>query len=392
MLSKPKIAIVHAFFKADCKGGGEKLILQIREKYSADLYVGGYDDLSWGKHLRAKDYYANKTWDPRFGFEYFHIDSKIPVWRQLKRQFYFLFSSKIKKLTGYDLVIFSGNIGFLQRRLKHLINKAKTKTKLVTYVHTPPRPFTDQFETRLKKIPVILHPLVKFFRSWLITEYKKDLQVMDLIIANSENIKKRLAKFTKVEANTVIFPLVETDKFKYLGQENYYFSYGRLELLKRIPLILEAFRDMPNKKLIIASGGPLADYVKDFIKKNQLKNIIYEGLVTQTRLRELVGKCIAGVYIPVDEDAGMTQVEIMSAGKPVIGVAEGGLLETIINDKTGILISKNPSKEDLIKAVTKMTKKKAKEMQKACQEQAQNYSPKKFYIKMDKALNTILKT
>jgi len=391
----PKIAIVHAFFKADCKGGGEKLILQMREHYGADLMVGGYDQKSWGKD-NTDDYYAQKTHDERFKFDYLHKDSKIPIWKQLKRQLFFLFSPKINRLLNYDFVIFSGNIGFFPRRLKkkiqqrekYLNNQPESQLKvpkLVTYVHTPPRPFTDQFTKRLAKLPVFLRPLAKLLKKYVITNYQKDSEVMDLIIANSKNIKARLKKYCNVKADEVIFPIVQTKQFTYQSTQDYFLSYGRLENLKRIPLILEAFKDLPNQKLIIASGGPLKNYVQNFIKTHNLKNVSYEGIVSDERLRELVGNCRAGVYIPENEDAGMTQVEFISAGKPVIGVKEGGLIETLIDQKTAFLIPANPSKEDLIKAIEKMTPKKAKSMKKACLEQSKKFGHKIFFGKLDQA-------
>jgi len=80
---------------------------------------------------------------------------------------------------------------------------------------------------------------------------------------------------------------------------------------------------MKNKKLVICSTGPLHNWFEEQIKMRNLDNILFEGFVSDERLSELIGNCYAGIYIPVDEDFGMTQIELMAAGKPVIGVEEG---------------------------------------------------------------------
>lgn len=127
---KPKVAIFHHFLKGDCKGGGEKLILQMREYYEADLWIGGVDLSVWGKQNVSKDPdFVGKVWDERFGFFYLHQESEIPIWRHIKRQLFFAFSPKIKELLKYDLVIFSfGNIAFVPQRLAKM-NSQKFKIK-----------------------------------------------------------------------------------------------------------------------------------------------------------------------------------------------------------------------------------------------------------------------
>lgn len=125
--TKPKVAIFHHFLKGDCKGGGEKLILQMREYYEADLWVGGVDLAVWGKQNILKDPdFVGKVWDSRFKFFYLHEESQIPIWRHIKRQIFFAFSPKIKELANYDLVIFSfGNIAFVPQRLAKMKKQQK---------------------------------------------------------------------------------------------------------------------------------------------------------------------------------------------------------------------------------------------------------------------------
>lgn len=385
---KLKIAIFHAFFKGDCKGGGEKLVLQLRNDLKADLWLGAIDTESWSRD--GQDWFSRQAWDANYKLFYLHGDSKVKIWKQIKRQLYFLFSPMADQLNDYDVIIFSGNVGFIPRRLKNF------KGKKIMYCHTPPRPITDQFEKRLAKFPSLLQPLVRFGRDLLVWQYKQDCKQFDLIIANSENIKNRLQKYCSVQADIVIPPPVDTDRFENLGQKDYYISYARLEDLKRIKILVEAFKRLSNKKLIVCSSGPLKDWLIEKIKSENLKNIEYKGIVSDQELSLLVGNSIAGIYIPENEDAGITQCEIMAAGKPVIGSNEGGLVETIIDGKTGVLIQtlKNDKflpdeqiTQNLIEAITQMTTKKALSMAKDCQLQGKKYDQKFFFERMQKVIN-----
>ena len=276
--------------------------------------------------------------------------------------------------------------------------------KTIAYIHTPPRGFCDQWETNLvkfqHKLPFflkpffpIVKPILELFKSFVLNQFSASLNSIDHIITNSENIKNRTQKYLQIQADSVIYPAVDTTKFHFLGQDSahYYHSHCRLEELKRIPLIIKAFEEMPNKNLVITSGGPLENWIKNEIKTKNLKNITFRGRVSDTELFEIMGNCVAGIMIPVDEDAGITQIEFLAAGKPVIGVTEGGLLETIAENLTGILIPKNPSIDDLKTGITKMTPEFALSLRENCQNSAKEYDSSVFFKKLDKVIANLLK-
>jgi glycosyltransferase involved in cell wall biosynthesis len=377
-----KIAILHAFFKHDCKGGGEKLIFEIRNYYNADLFAGGVAIEVWNPENAKTDSFVAELYNPKYNFDYLHTESLTRIWGKIKRQLYFAFSPKINLLKNYDIVIFSGNIGLVPQRLKKGAGK---KPKLITYCHTPPRPFTDQLQTKIKGKNPIYQFLFKNFAKLVRWQYKKDLQQMDLIICNSKNTQKRLLDYIGLKSE-VVFPAVNTQRFQFIKSGDYFISYARLEEIKRIKLIVNAFAQIPDKKLVICSTGPLKSWIKEQIETRNLTNITFEGLVSDQRLAELVGGCLAGIYIPVDEDAGITQCEIMSAGKPVIGVNEGGLIETIIDGKTGLMLPAKPTEKDLIQAVQKLTPSLALSMKDDCINQAKKFDTKVFFEKTDKLL------
>jgi glycosyltransferase involved in cell wall biosynthesis len=379
-----KIAIFHAFFKN--RGGAEMLVFDLRNYFQADLWTGAIrlDLFSPDK----TDSFSQNLFDPRYKLIYLDRDGTRPGLLHLRRQWNFLFNPKIKHLLDYDTVIFSGNIFWVIQRLRKMrdrLNPGKTtpKPKLVVYCHTPPRPFTDRQTEFLAKLPALFRPLYKLLGCLVRHFYRQELLAADLVITNSFNTQQRLKHYIGLDSE-VIFPGVHVERFRYLRTEDFFLSYSRLEETKRIPMIVEAFAQMPDKKLVICSSGPLQSWVESQIESRGLKNITFEGMVTDQRLAELVGSCLAGIVIPVNEDAGITQVELMAAGKPVIGVNEGGLKETIIDQQTGILIPENPEVEDLIKAVKEMTSERAWQMKSASQKHAQQFATKVFFKKMKK--------
>lgn len=102
-------------------------------------------------------------------------------------------------------------------------------------------------------------------------------------------------------------------------------------------------------------------------------------------LRELIRGAIATIYVPIDEDFGMSPVESMACGTPVIGVNDGGLKESIIDGKTGILINPRCVPEDIQEAVQKITT--MKDLSTACIERASDFGLKKFEQQLRLALS-----
>jgi len=178
----------------------------------------------------------------------------------------------------------------------------------------------------------------------------------------------------------VVYPPCETEHFIWQGQEDFYLSTARLDSLKRVDLIVKAFIKMPGKKLVVTSGGPELGKLKRLAC--DASNVSFTGWVGEGELQRLVGNSIATIYVPKEEDFGMSPVESMSAGKPVIGVAEGGLLETVVDKETGFLLRPDPREEDIIGAIRKMDGSMALEMRGACEERAQQFDVKIFIEKM----------
>ena len=219
-------------------------------------------------------------------------------------------------------------------------------------------------------------------------------------MANSENVKSRLQNLVGRQNAVVVYPPIDTEKFQHTlsfpprvkardklrreSRNDYYLSFAPLVDLKRVSDIARAFqqlsdpanKDGASKKLIVASGGPELEKIQRLA--HGFDNIKITGFVSDEELVGLVGNCIATIYIPVDEDFGMSPLEAASAGKPTIGVNDGGLRETIIHKKTGYLIPKDYKIDDLIAAVNWLTPARAAAFAGDCKRQAENFSKEKF--------------
>ncbi len=363
-MNNKKVLIIHDRFQY--RGGGERLILTMAKALSADIATE-----YWGEDSFLRDEAPQQL---------FVLDEGEPpaiVWRYFRAHFNFYFKTK-KFIKDYDIVIFSGN-----NCLTASFNLPK-KVPKIFYCHTPVRYVYDLLKLRREEEKNFLKKFIYYdIGKWFIrTVYNLGLNRMNRVISNSKNVQSRLEKFCIIKSE-VIYPPIDTHKFQWLGQGDYYLSFARLDPLKRIDDIIRAFQQMPDKKLIISSGGIELDQLKKLAQG--FDNISILGWVDDSKLVDLVGNAIASIYIPIDEDAGMTQIESMSAGKPCVVVDDGGLPESIIDGKTGIIIPKNYEISDIINAVERLIPDVASGMKDDCVNRAEEFS-KEIFIEKIKAI------
>jgi glycosyltransferase involved in cell wall biosynthesis len=212
------------------------------------------------------------------------------------------------------------------------------------------------------------------------------------ITAPSLNVQKRIKKYYNRESKIIFHP-IEVQKFYYSPEKNYWLDVGRIDPYKRIEIQMKAFQKLPNEKLIII-GDSSAGNKKYFtnLKKNSPKNITFLGpIYKKNKLIELYSECKGFIATALNEDFGMTPVEAMACGKPVIAPNEGGYKETVINGKTGILID-DINEEKLIEAIEKINKELEENPDKykeACIAQAKKFDTQEFIRKIKEE---ILKT
>jgi len=261
--------------------------------------------------------------------------------------------------------IFSGSLSLLAHK--------QIAGPKILYCHTPPRLLYDQRDFYFSQTAFLNRPAMMVLMYLYQKVYEDAVRAMDIIIANSENVQKRIKQYLSADS-VVVYPPCDTTGFEWLGQEDYYLSTARPDLLKRVDVIVKAFLKMPDKKLVVVSGGSELGRIRKLAQ--DALNIKILGWVDEKRLAQLTGKCIATIYIPKDEDFGMSPVESMAAGKPVIGVAEGGLLETVKEGEPGILINVSQFYEVVIQAVMKMTPAREKRCAQIVKTGHPNFEPK----------------
>lgn len=156
---------------------------------------------------------------------------------------------------------------------------------------------------------------------------------VDHFIAISDFIVKRIWKVYRRES-LVVYPPVDTDAFNlYLEKEDFYLTASRMVPYKKIDMIVQAFREMPNKKLVIIGDGPDFKKVQKIIDK--APNIELLGFQEFDVLKDYMQRAKAFVFA-AEEDFGITPLEAQACGTPVIAYGKGGALETIVDQVTGI--------------------------------------------------------
>ena len=353
---KNKTVILHDTFLY--KWGGERLILMMGKALGADIASGFFSKGSFD---------LRKEW---FKGEMISVSDEIFAkgFRHIKLKLAFLFKTRFLK--EYENVIFSWDC-------ISAVRNCRADQKKIYYCHTPPRYLYDLKENYLKKVPLLLRPLFLVISYIFRKMYESDIVKMDLVLTNSKNTQKRIKDFLGIDSQ-VLYPPVDLKEFSYQWQHDYYLSFARLSDAKRVDRIVEAFKKLPEKKLIVIYGenDPQKQKIMDLAKG--FKNIRLITLPGNRGFTSYVGNSIATIYVPVDEDFWMSPIESMAAGKPVIGVDDGGLKETIINWETWILIWKDAKVEELREAIEKLTPEIAHDMREKSETRAQDFSLEAF--------------
>lgn len=333
-----KIALVHDYIKE--YGGAERVLRVLADMYPrAPIYTA----------FRIK----GSTCDRQFSDKRI-IESKLSfilkVWN-LYSPLRFLTPAVWGSfdLSGYDVVIASSS-WYITRGFK-----TGPKTKVVCYCHTPPRWLygyeTSVGFTKYKLVKAYALVVGHFMR---IYDFKSSRKV-NLWIANSENVRKRIKKFYRVNSR-IIHPPVEVEKIKKatknLKKENYFLIVSRLVGAKGIEEAVLAFKNSGYELKIVGESHGFSK-VNESLKKISGDNISFLGRVNDRDLYELYGEAKGFIALARDEDFGMTVVEAQAAGTPVIAFNGGGFKESVIDGVTGILIN-DTDKKTIDKAVNKL--------------------------------------
>lgn len=212
---------------------------------------------------------------------------------------------------------------------------------------------------------IILAPLLFLMRKIDINHSKRP----DFIISNSLFIKGWIKKNYDLDSK-VIYPPVDTKLFKFQkSKQDYFITSARLEPYKRVDLLVKAFNKTQETLYIIGDGS-----MKKKLIKIANRNIRFFDFLEPKDVMKLVSKAKAFVHAGI-EDFGIAPVEAQSTGTPVIAYNKGGLSETVIDGKTGILFN-SQSADAILEALNRF--KKTKFNFRKISEHAERFSEENF--------------
>jgi glycosyltransferase involved in cell wall biosynthesis len=310
-VSAPPRTTAMVYDKLDVYGGGERVLEQMLNLYPQSDICVAVDVMKEAD----RGFLRGKTPITTFA-------QNLPFVKHRHRQFLLLLMFAIEQLdlSDYELVL-SGSASIA----KGVITGPDQLH--ISYVHSPMRYAWDlqhQYlaEANLKK------GLRSMIARWMLHKARIwDLRTangVDRYIANSQFIARRIWKVYRREA-TVIYPPVDVDKFSLrTNKDSFYLTASRMVPYKKITAIVAAFREMPERKLVVIGDGPEMRRVKALAGPN----VEILGYQSSGVLAEHMQRAKAFIFA-AEEDFGITPVEAQACGTPVIAFGRGGALETI---------------------------------------------------------------
>ena len=275
-------------------------------------------------------------------------------------------------LTNYDLIISSS----------HAVAKGVITGPdqlHISYVHSPARYAWDlqhEYLAQTKMNSGIRAWLVRWmlhrFRIWDV----RTANGVDHFLANSDFIRRRIWKTYRRKAD-VIYPPVDVERFDLCDvKDDFFLTAARMVPYKKIDLIVEAFRYLPNKRLMVIGDGPEIGR----IRKMATSNVNILGYQSDDDMRRYMQRAQAFLFA-AQEDFGIAPVEAQACGTPVIAFGKGGAAESICGldaeRPTGVLFTE-PTIAGLIGAIDVFEKNRELISAAACRENATRFAPERF--------------
>lgn len=336
MSKQLRVAIVHDYIKE--YGGAERVLEALHELYPfAPVFTTVYLPKYLGPH---KDRF--KQWDIRTSW-FQHMPGKAKLISPLRLLAPFLLQQF--SFSAFDVVIVSATGAYTP----NMINK-KTAVH-ICYCHTPPRYLYGYATARdWKRNPFFRIGAAIGNHILRMVDYNS-AQRVDYFIANSEHVKARIKKFYRKDA-VVIYPPVDVQTTQHNGQyskksgrQGYYLTGGRLARPKHIDIIVKACVELGVPLKVFGKG--FAGYGEELerlaadawrvVEGKKIPLVEFLGEVTDGEKQVLMSNATAFLMAAEEEDFGITPVEAMGVGTPVIAYASGGVVESIRDRETGLL-------------------------------------------------------
>lgn len=258
--------------------------------------------------------------------------------------------------------------------------------KHISYIHSPMRYLYDQYDAYFgDSAPLYQRMGMKVFRNYLTAWDKKTNSNVDHMIANSSFVKERIATYYNREAK-VIHPFVDLKDFRERqhsasNKDDFFLVLSAFAPNKRVDLAIEAF-NQNGKKLVVIGSGQQEDFLKSIAKNN----ISFKGNLSRSEVIDLLFRARALIF-PGVEDFGITPLEALASGTPVIAFKKGGVLETL-NEQTAIFF-KEQTNESLLKAIELFESKKFD--QKTLYQRAEEFSREHFLKYIQSYIQEVVK-
>ncbi|MBU0625112.1 glycosyltransferase [Patescibacteria group bacterium] len=322
-----KLALVHDYLIQD--GGAERVLQAFQDIWpDAPTYALLYDPKRFSGMFRNREIKTS-------------LLQKIPF--SLKR-YKWLMPLMPAATERYDLSDFDVVLSSTSAFAKGIITRPETLH--ICYCHTPTRYLWSDTHSYISEIglpgPIksIMPLILSAVRSW----DRMAADRVDYFVANSDTVRRRIRKYYRHDS-TVIHPPVDTFRYRISNQiDNYYVAGGRLVAYKRFDIVVKAFNKLGIPLKIFGEGPEF-----NSLRKLANKNIDFLGKLSEPEKTELYSHGLAYLH-PQEEDFGITAVEAMAAGRPVIAFGKGGALETVIEGVTGTFIHEQ-TWEELANAV-----------------------------------------
>lgn len=279
-------------------------------------------------------------------------------------------------LSNFDIVISSSH-----SCAKGVITKPETMH--VCYCHTPMRYAWDNWHSYLRDYKM------NFLFKWFGKRKMHQLRIwdrlaaerVDYFIANSNTTKKRIEKYYN-KPSTTIFPPIKSSSFEIAEKtKGYFLAVGRLTPYKKFDLLVQTFNEIGLPLKIVGTGISENNLIRE-----SYDNIEFLGYTPDKQLKQLYSEAEALIF-PQIEDFGITPLESMASGRPVIAYKAGGALDTVIDGKTGIFFE-NQTVESLKNAIEDFQNKKPSFDPKEIKKHAESFDQSLF----EKTLMNYLRT
>lgn len=299
-------------------GGAERVVVALHGMFSqSPIFTSVYDRRTTLAYFAQADVRTSFLQKTPFARRRFH-KLALPFFPSAFEQF---------DLSGYDLVLSNTT-----RFAKGVITPPETCH--VCYCHTPPRfawrPQDYLAQSRSARLfAPLMRPMMTNLRAWDVASAQR----VDYFVAGSHNAARRIRKFYRREATAVIYPPVQTDRYAPAppGEVgDHFLVVSRLVGYKRVDLAIDACNAVGADLRVIGTGPEMAA-----LRRRAGPTIRFLGSLPDADVAAEYARCRAFVF-PGEEDFGLTPLEAMASGRPVVAFGAGGALETVVEGKTGL--------------------------------------------------------